>query len=140
MGCTSGVGQWLACWAHNSKVPGSKPGSAIVVLRSHLHFKIFLPIAGVNIKNTPCGTRTHNLRIRSPTPCPLGQGGCHLEMSFANLVLNTANHVAALAHIKLAMQQVASLLVMSASASHNSPNKEDRYPRSAYSKTTSSSG
>ena len=26
--------------------------------------------------NTPCGTRTRNLRIRSPTPCPLGQGGC----------------------------------------------------------------
>ena len=25
--------------------------------------------------NTPCGTRTRNLRIRSPTPCPLGQGG-----------------------------------------------------------------
>ena len=25
--------------------------------------------------NTPCGTRTHNLRIRGPTPCPLGQGG-----------------------------------------------------------------
>ena len=25
--------------------------------------------------HTPCGTRTHNLRIRSPTPCPLGQGG-----------------------------------------------------------------
>ena len=25
-------------------------------------------------RNTPCGTRTHNLRIRSPTPCPLGQG------------------------------------------------------------------
>ena len=24
---------------------------------------------------TLCGTRTHNLRIRSPTPCPLGQGG-----------------------------------------------------------------
>jgi hypothetical protein len=24
---------------------------------------------------TPCGTRAHNLRIRSPTPCPLGQGG-----------------------------------------------------------------
>ena len=23
---------------------------------------------------TPCGTRTRNLRIRSPTPCPLGQG------------------------------------------------------------------
>ena len=25
--------------------------------------------------HTPCGTRTHNLWIRSPTPCPLGQGG-----------------------------------------------------------------
>ena len=24
---------------------------------------------------TPCGTRTRNLRIRNPTPCPLGQGG-----------------------------------------------------------------
>ena len=27
------------------------------------------------IMSTPCGTRTRNLRIRSPTPCPLGQGG-----------------------------------------------------------------
>ena len=25
--------------------------------------------------HTPCGTRAHNLRIRAPTPCPLGQGG-----------------------------------------------------------------
>ena len=25
---------------------------------------------------TPCGMRTRNLRIRGPTPCPLGQGGC----------------------------------------------------------------
>ena len=25
--------------------------------------------------STPCGTRTRNLRIRSPPPCPLGQGG-----------------------------------------------------------------
>ena len=25
--------------------------------------------------HTPCGTRAHNLRIRGPTPCPLGQGG-----------------------------------------------------------------
>ena len=23
----------------------------------------------------PCGTRAHNLRIRGPMPCPLGQGG-----------------------------------------------------------------
>ena len=26
-------------------------------------------------KVTPCGTRARNLRIRGPTPCPLGQGG-----------------------------------------------------------------
>ena len=29
----------------------------------------------VHTQDTPCGTRTRNLRIRSPTPCPLGQGG-----------------------------------------------------------------
>ena len=23
------MAQWLACWAHNPKVPGSKPGSAM---------------------------------------------------------------------------------------------------------------
>ncbi len=26
----SGVAQWLACWAHNPKVRGSKPRSAIL--------------------------------------------------------------------------------------------------------------
>ena len=26
----SRVAQWLVCWAHNPKVPGSKPGSAMV--------------------------------------------------------------------------------------------------------------
>ena len=34
-------------------------------------------------KSTPCGTRTRNLRIRSPTPCPLGQGGHGAEARFA---------------------------------------------------------
>ena len=33
-------------------------------------------------KYTPCGTRTRNLRIRSPTPCPLGQGGRYYSMEF----------------------------------------------------------
>ena len=28
----SGVAQWLACWAHNPKVPESKPGSAMHAL------------------------------------------------------------------------------------------------------------
>ena len=28
-----------------------------------------------NMSSTPCGTRPHNLRIRSPKPCPLGQWG-----------------------------------------------------------------
>ena len=27
------------------------------------------------LENTPGGTRARNLRIRSPTPCPLGHGG-----------------------------------------------------------------
>ena len=34
--------------------------------------------------STPCGTRTRNLRIRSPTPCPLGQGG-HVCCAFASM-------------------------------------------------------
>ena len=33
---------------------------------------------------TPCGTRTRNLRIRSPTPCPLGQGGFWHEIFVEN--------------------------------------------------------
>ena len=30
---------------------------------------------------TPCGTRTRNPRIRSPTPCPLGQGGSYVGLA-----------------------------------------------------------
>ena len=32
-------------------------------------------IPASHLVNPTCGTRTHNLRIRSPTPCPIGQGG-----------------------------------------------------------------
>ena len=32
------------------------------------------------LMSTPCGTRTRNLRIRSLTPCPLGQGGCSIKV------------------------------------------------------------
>jgi hypothetical protein len=45
-----------------------------------MHKHIATP--GTASRCTPCGTRTRNLRIRSPTPCPLGQGGwcsCHFE-------------------------------------------------------------
>ena len=31
----SEVAQWLACWAHNPKAPGSKPGSAMHALMQH---------------------------------------------------------------------------------------------------------
>ena len=55
-----------------------------------------------NIKITPCGTRTRNLRIRSPTPCPLGQGGhasgFHQLRSQGNVVL--ANLYGRFARIK----------------------------------------
>jgi hypothetical protein len=37
--CTSGVAQWLACWAHNPKVRGSKPRSAMAHGASMLNFR-----------------------------------------------------------------------------------------------------
>ena len=53
-------------------------------LTTHLKPKRLASRAKYNFKTkrTPCGTRTRNLRIRSPTPCPLGQGG---RCSSANL-------------------------------------------------------
>ena len=36
--------------------------------RTHMH-------GAIRKNSPPCGTRARNLRIRSPTPCPLGQGG-----------------------------------------------------------------
>ena len=50
---------------------------------------------------TPCGTRARNLRIRSPTPCPLGQGGLCLPES----------HVATRFWLVLAFQAAQATLV-----------------------------
>ena len=36
-------------------------------------------------ESTPCGTRSRNLRMRSPTPCPLGQGGLTCQVAVATL-------------------------------------------------------
>ena len=56
------MAQWLACWAHNSKVGGSKPLSAS--FRFHER---------CTKENDDHGrTRTYNLRFRRPTPYPLG--------------------------------------------------------------------
>ena len=43
---TSGVAQWLACWAHNPKVRGSKPRSAnsIFVNRLFVHMDYLLQL------------------------------------------------------------------------------------------------
>ena len=40
--------------------------------------------------STPCGTRTRTLRIRSPTPCPLGQGGHSAYVNIKDAVQNKA--------------------------------------------------
>ena len=45
--------------------------------------------------STPCGTRTRNLRIRSPTPCPLGQGGLLSMLFCATMFLVSAESGAA---------------------------------------------
>ena len=71
---SSGVAQWLACWAHNSKVGGSKPLSASFMTSMH---------AG---KNDDHGrTRTYNLRFRRPTPYPLGHAATVANRSSPSL-------------------------------------------------------
>ena len=40
---TSGVAQWSACWAHNPKVPGSKPGSARIWAHKDPHLPWAFP-------------------------------------------------------------------------------------------------
>ena len=58
------MAQWLACWAHNSKVGGSKPLSA--------NFASPLLVLAADENDDHGRTRTYNLRFRRPTPYPLG--------------------------------------------------------------------
>ena len=51
----SGVAQWLACWAHNPKVRGSKPRSAILNSPGRPLGK---PNTGLCIENAHAGSRT----------------------------------------------------------------------------------
>ena len=73
----SGVAQWLACWAHNPKVRGSKPRSAIFrcvndLRRCHSVYSLTMFLS--NRENDPGRTRTCNPRLRRPMPYPLGHG------------------------------------------------------------------
>ena len=86
-GISGSGGRRLIHWA-NGPIPNSleKDSACSLLLSRYILFaKIdvetkttyFLDSrnACLNHQCTPCGTRTRNLRIRSPTPCPLGQGG-----------------------------------------------------------------
>ena len=81
----SGVAQWLACWAHNPKVRGSKPRSAISafflspLIGAHCHhhrtMSTIHPYSTSKCQeNDPGRTRTCNPRLRRPMPYPLGHG------------------------------------------------------------------
>ena len=88
--CTRPGSNWQpsACWADviatRPRVPRVHAESvSFPRLRSESKFRALgrtrkarlVEAGGSRSINTPCGTRTHNLRIRGPTPCPLGQGG-----------------------------------------------------------------
>ena len=87
----SAVAQWLACWAHNPKVRGSKPRCAILVRVSVCAFLVsrclrhltvlrrdFVADLGLGVVAPPGGMqiaagedRTPDLRIMRPTRCQL---------------------------------------------------------------------
>ena len=50
---SSGVAQWLACWAHNPKVRGSKPRSAMPICRWCPRCSIPL-VSGESVDSFPC--------------------------------------------------------------------------------------
>ena len=69
---TSGVAQWLACWAHNPKVRGSKPRSAIelpCLKSSSCAFQVSVLFHARLTRNEGREIRTPNLLIWSQTHC-----------------------------------------------------------------------
>ena len=91
----SGVAQWLACWAHNPKVRGSKPRSAKRFL-APCSFNSEGASSTIQSSSAPCSstndpgrTRTCNPRLRRPMPYPLGHGAtfakARLELSYQAL-------------------------------------------------------
>ena len=94
------IAQWPERLTADQQVPGSNPGvpwkhhtrlrqrprhhsTLRHILLRRAHSSTLRGVNGVMRRHahTPCGTRTHNLWIRSPTPCPLGQGGYIAEAS-----------------------------------------------------------
>ena len=60
----SEVAQWLACWAHNPKVPGSKPGFAT---------------------HSPSWPAGHWLQARTAEVAPAGGGACQKPLALSVL-------------------------------------------------------
>ena len=86
----SGVAQWLACWAHNPKVRGSKPRSAILCIVYFCHLnanrtKTETEASRQSAKrcdskthggqNTHRGARTHDHKVKGLALYRLSQAG-----------------------------------------------------------------
>ena len=75
-GLSSVVSTCLRTPTPRPRVLGGPGGSTSSEDGYHNHSTSTYPGPCGSCMVTPCGMRTRNLRIRGPTPCPLGQGGC----------------------------------------------------------------